>query len=114
MDPDAVVTTKSKEEVNQKSPALQFQQLKEKVLNTPVEGLDTASRAVIAVVEGEDSGDGTTKYKLCVEGTGFGQVLAIYGIDWRRTTTNSILEAFSTLGIEAARSTIIREMKYAT
>ena len=37
--------------------------------------------------------------------------MATYGVDWRRTKSNNILEVERVLGIEAARDTIIREMK---
>lgn len=99
-----------------KSPALQFQEMKEAVLSVSVEGLEKAARAVIAVLEGkeaqEDGDDGNTKYKLCIEGSGLSHILATPGIDWRRTKTNGLHEAREVLGVEAARSTIINEMKY--
>jgi DNA-directed RNA polymerase III subunit RPC1 len=34
------------------------------------------------------------------------------GVDGRRTTSNHIIEVFQTLGIEAARSSIINEIVY--
>lgn len=40
------------------------------------------------------------------------QVLATLGVDGLKTTSNNTLEVASTLGIEAARKTIIREIQY--
>lgn len=118
LDPNNTGTSKSAKSAALKSPALQFQEMKEKVLQISVEGLDTAARAVIAVLEGkeqdeeDDVNSSVTKYKLCIEGTGFSHVMATPGIDWKRTTTNSLYEAKDVLGIEAARTTIVNELKY--
>lgn len=74
--------------------------------NVVIAGLPNVSRAVIAV-------DDTTKpdtYKLCVEGTGLGQVMATYGIVGNKTKSNNIWEVYQTLGIEAARTTIMNEI----
>lgn len=74
--------------------------------NVVIAGLPNVSRAVIAV-------DDTTKpetYKLCVEGSGLGQVMATYGIIGNKTRSNNIWEVYQTLGIEAARTTIMKEI----
>lgn len=74
--------------------------------NVVIAGLSTVSRAVIAV-------DDTTKpdsYKLCVEGSGLGQVMATYGVIGSKTNSNNIWEVYKTLGIEAARTTIMNEI----
>lgn len=74
--------------------------------NVVIAGLQNVSRAVIAV-------DDTTKpetYKLCVEGTGLGHVMATYGVIGHKTKSNNIWEVFQTLGIEAARTTIMNEI----
>lgn len=71
-----------------------------------IAGLPNVSRAVIAV-------DDTVKpnsYKLCVEGSGLGPVMATYGIIGHRTKSNNIWEVYQTLGIEAARTTIMNEI----
>ena len=47
-----------------------------------------------------------------IEGYGLTQVMRTPGIDYRYTTTNHILETQQVLGIEAARQTIINEIKY--
>lgn len=74
--------------------------------NVVIAGLPKVSRAVIAV-------DDTTKpetYKLCVEGSGLGEVMATYGIIGHKTKSNNIWEVYQTLGIEAARTTIMDEI----
>lgn len=74
--------------------------------NVVIAGLPHVSRAVIAV-------DDTTKpetYKLCVEGSGLGLVMATYGIIGNKTRSNNIWEVYQTLGIEAARTTIMNEI----
>lgn len=74
--------------------------------NVVIAGLSNVSRAVIAV-------DDTTKpesYKLCVEGTGLGQVMATYGVIGHKTRSNNVWEVYQTLGIEAARTTIMNEI----
>lgn len=74
--------------------------------NVVIAGLANVSRAVIAV-------DDTTKpesYKLCVEGTGLGPVMATYGVIGSKTKCNNVWEVYQTLGIEAARTTIMTEI----
>ncbi|KFB44003.1 hypothetical protein ZHAS_00011833 [Anopheles sinensis] len=74
--------------------------------NVVVAGLPQVSRAVIAV----DDSRGTPKYRLCVEGCGLRDVMATYGVIGCQTKSNNILEVYQTLGIEAARSTIMTEI----
>lgn len=64
------------------------------------------SRAVIAV----DDTVTPNKFKLCVEGTGLREVIATYGVVGTRTKINDICEVYHTLGIEAARTTIMTEI----
>lgn len=68
-----------------------------------VSRIKTVKRVVLAK-DGE--------YKLFVEGTGLRQILGTEGVDYKRTTTNNIMEIEGTLGIEATRESIIREMQY--
>lgn len=63
------------------------------------QGLPTINRAVIARA---DKG-GKTTYNLCVEGDNFREVMATYGVNGCKTTSNNIMEVYNTLGIEAAR-----------
>lgn len=71
-----------------------------------VAGLPNVSRAVIAI----DDTHQPPKYKLCVEGAGLREVMGTYGVVGNRTKSNNILEVCQTLGIEAARTTIMTEI----
>ena len=46
-----------------------------------------------------------------IEGEGLREVMATYGVDANHSTSNNIMEIAQTLGIEAARTTIINEIK---
>ncbi|XP_041970102.1 DNA-directed RNA polymerase III subunit RPC1 [Aricia agestis] len=72
-----------------------------------VKGLPKVSRAVIAC----DDTTSKPRYKLCVEGDGLRDVMATYGVDGRKCTSNNILEVYQTLGIEAALGTIMSEVE---
>ncbi|KAI8424735.1 hypothetical protein MSG28_006688 [Choristoneura fumiferana] len=84
-----------------------LQQLARQLPAVVVKGLPQVSRCVIAC---DDTG-GDIKYKLCVEGDGLRDVMATYGVMGTKTTSNNILEVYATLGIEAAKSTIISEIQ---
>ncbi|KAJ8955952.1 hypothetical protein NQ314_006801 [Rhamnusium bicolor] len=71
------------------------------------EGLPTVNRAVIA----REDKNGKATYSLCVEGDNLREVIATYGVDGRKTVSNNIIEVYNTLGIEAARVTIMSEIK---
>lgn len=86
----------------------QMQFLKEKLASTVIKGLPTVSRAVIHVDEKSSS----KQYQLFVEGDNLREVLATPGVEWRKTTSNNTLEVALTLGIEAARTTIMKEIQY--
>uniref|UniRef100_A0A803L3S3 DNA-directed RNA polymerase subunit n=1 Tax=Chenopodium quinoa TaxID=63459 RepID=A0A803L3S3_CHEQI len=79
--------------------------LKNKLSTIVVKGIDTVERAIIADVEGQKG-----KLNLIVEGTGLREVMGIQGVDGCKTESNHIIEVQQTLGIEAARSSIIREI----
>jgi DNA-directed RNA polymerase subunit A" len=77
-------------------------------------GIDDVSRVVIrkeeiadeTVAEELDAGE---EFVLYTEGSAFGEVLKIEGVDASRTTCNNIHEIYRNLGIEAAREAIIEE-----
>lgn len=85
---------------------VELQRLMAGVPNVVVAGLPHVSRAVIAV---DDTHQPPT-YKLCVEGAGLRDVMGTYGVIGRKTKSNNILEVSATLGIEAARTTIMTEI----
>lgn len=67
----------------------------------------SGNRHVQRVTIREENG----KYYLMIEGNGFLDVLGTNGINTRCTISNNIHEVASVLGIEAARTTIISEIK---
>lgn len=69
-----------------------------------IKGIHTATRAVIS----DDKG----KRKLLVEGYGLKEVMTTDGIVGVKTQTNHVDEMFRILGIEAARTSIFREIQY--
>ncbi|XP_011785079.1 PREDICTED: DNA-directed RNA polymerase III subunit RPC1 [Colobus angolensis palliatus] len=85
---------------------LQF--LKEDLPKVVVQGIPEVSRAVIHI----DEQSGREKYKLLVEGDNLRAVMATHGVKGTRTTSNNTYEVEKTLGIEAARTTIINEIQY--
>merc|ERR1712130_272962 len=87
----------------------QLQALKEKLPNVVIKGLPTVNRAIIHMDESKSAGQ---TYKLYVEGDNLREVIATYGVDGRKCTSNNTLEVANTLGIEAAKKTIIDEVKY--
>jgi len=86
----------------------QLQALREKLPNVVIKGLPTVSRAVMHL----DEGKAGSKYKLFVEGDNLREVIATMGVLGNKTTSNNTLEVGATLGIEAARKTIMNEIKY--
>jgi len=86
-----------------------LQQLKEQLPNVVVKGIPSVTRAIITVDEGAK---GPTKYKLLVEGDNLREVMATMGVCGARTTSNNTVEVEKTLGIEAARTIIMKEIEY--
>lgn len=74
-----------------------------------VAGVPTIGRAVIQT---EDGDGGRRRYSLAVEGTDFRAALTALGVDGSRTRTNNVVEIEAVLGVEAARSKIMEEIKY--
>ena len=87
----------------------QLQLLRERLPSVVIKGLPTVNRAIIHMDETKSGGQ---TYKLYVEGDNLREVIATYGVDGRKCTSNNTLEVANTLGIEAAKKTIIEEVKY--
>ncbi|XP_033840470.1 DNA-directed RNA polymerase III subunit RPC1 isoform X2 [Periophthalmus magnuspinnatus] len=85
-----------------------LQSLKEDLPKVVVQGIPEVSRAVIHI----DEQSSKKKYKLLVEGDNLRAVMATHGVKGSGTTSNNTYEVEKTLGIEAARSTIINEIQY--
>ncbi len=86
-----------------------MQLLKKKLQKVIVSGIHTISRAVINKKESEKDG---IQYNLAIEGSGLNEIMRIPGIDHKKCVSNNIMEVEKVLGIEAARSTIINEIKF--
>lgn len=83
--------------------SLRLNHLKRKILQIPIFGYQDATRALI-----ETSAEkGNT---VLVEGYGLRACMASEGVIGTRTTSNSIMEVLTVLGIEAARTTITIEI----
>jgi len=78
-----------------------LQKVYEEVKNCSLKGIPGIERAVIRRLGGE--------YVIYTEGSNLEQVLKIDKVNKKRTSTNSILEIYEVLGIEAARNAIIKE-----
>ena len=80
---------------------MDLKKLLDKVSAEYVKGVPSVRRVLVT----EETG----KWVLRTDGSNLPKVLDVYGIDPTRTTTNSMHEIAKTLGIEAARNSIIRE-----
>ena len=80
-------------------------QLVEQLREIVFKGIEDISRVVIRKEETDDG----EEFVLYTEGSAFGDVLSIEGVDASRSTCNNIHEIHSELGIEAAREAIINE-----
>ncbi|XP_063077819.1 DNA-directed RNA polymerase III subunit RPC1 [Engraulis encrasicolus] len=85
-----------------------LQSLKEDLPKVVVQGIPEVARAVIHIDEQQSK----QKFKLLVEGDNLRSVMATHGVNGSRTTSNNTYEVEKTLGIEAARTTIINEIQY--
>lgn len=77
--------------------------LKEKLKSTIISGIKGISQVVIAN-RGKD-------YVILTAGSNLHEILAFKGVDKDRVTSNDIHDTANVLGIEAARQTIINEIK---
>jgi len=84
-----------------------LQELRNRLIDVRISGIPTVERAIINRDEKDDK-----KYHIAVEGYGLKEVMAAQGIDYTKTVTNHVIECEDVLGIEAARSTIISEIRF--
>jgi DNA-directed RNA polymerase subunit A" len=80
-------------------------QLVEQLREIVFKGIEDITRVVIRKEQLDDG----EEFVLYTEGSAFGDVMEIEGVDASRTTTNNIHEIHKNLGIEAARESIIEE-----
>ncbi|MEM1661364.1 MAG: DNA-directed RNA polymerase subunit A'' [Desulfurococcaceae archaeon] len=80
-----------------------FEKIRQKIASTKLKGIEKIKKVIIQKRE--------DKYVLIAEGSDLLSVMNIPGVDYRRVYTNNILEIAKVLGIEAARSAIIKEIR---
>jgi len=83
------------------------ERVKKQILNTRVGGIEGVSRVLVSCTSRERG-----EYELLIEGRCLGKVLSVAGVEPYGTTTNDVLEVERTLGIEAARTMIMKEVEY--
>ncbi|WP_142860110.1 DNA-directed RNA polymerase subunit A'' [Salinigranum halophilum] len=86
----------------------QLLQLVEELRDIVFKGIEEVSRVVIRR-EKTEADDDEEEFVLYTEGSAFGDVLTIEGVDGTRSTSNNIHEVYRQLGVEAAREAIINE-----
>ncbi len=79
-----------------------IRRVSERIRKKRLRGLKNINRVIVKREAGE--------YVIYTEGSNLEDVLVIPEVDYKRTTTNSIVEIEEVLGLEAARMAIIREM----
>ncbi|CAG9763359.1 unnamed protein product [Ceutorhynchus assimilis] len=104
---DTIITVHPNKSLHSRRLNFALSELKDQIPNVVVKGLPTVNRAVIA----REDKAGKSTYHLCVEGNNLREVMATYGVDGTRTISNNVIEVYNTLGIEAARETIMTEIK---
>ncbi|WP_227375537.1 DNA-directed RNA polymerase subunit A'' [Haladaptatus halobius] len=80
-------------------------QLVEELREIVFKGIEDITRVVIRKEQTDDG----EEFVLYTEGSAFGDVIEIEGVDASRTTSNNIHEIYRNLGVEAARESIIEE-----
>ena len=86
-----------------------FRRMYDRVLELRVKGIKGIRPAIVKPIR-DEKGD-LKEYVILTEGSNLQAVLNIEGVDTRRTTTNNIIEIYEVLGVEAARTAIINEIK---
>ncbi|KAK5114578.1 hypothetical protein LTR85_010155 [Meristemomyces frigidus] len=86
-----------------------MQALKRRLPAVVIKGYPDAHRAILKKDDKPDK-TGREPIAVFVEGYGLKQCMTTEGIDGYHTKTNSVMEIRDVLGIEAARSTIIKEI----
>jgi DNA-directed RNA polymerase subunit A' len=76
--------------------------LKNKLLNTRVKGVPDIER--VTIVKQDD------EWVIQTAGSNLSKVVQIPGVDTRRVSTNNVYEIWQTLGIEAARTALVKEI----
>jgi DNA-directed RNA polymerase III subunit RPC1 len=89
---------------------LMVQELRRALEDVIVKGYPEAARAVVSKGE-KPNAAGKDEFKIMVEGYGLKNCMITEGVNGYATKTNSVMEVMEVLGIEAARSVIMSEIK---
>ncbi|KAF8917771.1 hypothetical protein BGZ52_013071, partial [Haplosporangium bisporale] len=95
--------------VSSKDPAglyYSIKQLKRQLPDIIIKGLPQVNRAVINEIQGSGG-----RKELLVEGYGLRELMNTEGVVGTQTRSNHVMEVWKVLGIEAARRTILDEIK---
>ena len=103
-------TTRSRSSKNLPSYFILIQEIMRELLSVVVKGYPETNRAIIKRSDKKNA-QGQEELQLVVEGYGLRACMSTPGVNPYATRTNSVIETLQTLGIEAARSTIISEMQ---
>eukprot|EP01096_Ripella_sp_DP13-Kostka_P013444 TRINITY_DN583_c0_g2_i1.p1 TRINITY_DN583_c0_g2~~TRINITY_DN583_c0_g2_i1.p1 ORF type:complete len:549 (+),score=230.01 TRINITY_DN583_c0_g2_i1:51-1697(+) len=76
-----------------------------------VQGLPSVERCIISKKDKDTDNGKVDSFTLLVEGTDFQRVMTAPGVDGTHTLMNHVIEVEKVLGVEAARSTIIKEIQ---
>ena len=82
---------------------IKLRRIRDKIMQTRLAGIKNVKKTLVRYKDGE--------WIIETEGTNLEAVLTIDGVDYRRTISNDIHEVAEVLGIEAARTVIMRELK---
>lgn len=82
---------------------VKIEKLRTRILQAGVKGIKGIKKTII-----QRRGD---EYIIIAEGSNLEEVMRVHGVNWRRVYTNSVHEVERVLGIEAARTAIIKEIK---
>lgn len=82
---------------------IKLRRVRDKMMQTRLAGIKNVKKTLVRYKDGE--------WIIETEGTNLEAVLTLDGVDYRRTISNDIHEVAEVLGIEAARTVIMRELK---
>ncbi|MGC8607759.1 MAG: DNA-directed RNA polymerase subunit A'' [Vulcanisaeta sp.] len=84
---------------------IKLRRIRDKVMQTRLAGIKNVKKSLVRYSERDG------EWIIETEGTNLEAVLTIDGVDYRRTISNDIHEVAEVLGVEAARTVIMRELK---
>jgi DNA-directed RNA polymerase subunit A" len=82
---------------------IKLRRVRDKIMQTRLAGIKNVKKTLVRYKDGE--------WIIETEGTNLEAVLTLDGVDYRRAISNDIHEVAEVLGIEAARTVIMRELK---